>query len=128
MLRKLERSENLNEKNMFDYLIVGAGYAGCVLAERLATQLNKRVLIVEKRNHIAGNAYDYYNKDGILMHKYGPHWFHTNNKKVFKYLSQFTSWRFHAHRVRTYVDGMLLPIPINMDTVNRLYGMHLKSP
>lgn len=113
---------------MYDFLIVGAGFSGCVLAERIASQLNKKVLIVEKRNHIGGNAYDYYNEYGILVHKYGPHWFHTNDKKVFQYLSQFTEWIPHYHRVRTYVDGMLLPIPINMDTVNMLYGMNLQSP
>ena len=113
---------------MYDYLIVGAGFAGCVLAERIASQLDKKVLIVDRRNHIGGNAYDYYNEEGILIHKYGPHWFHTNDKKVFQYLSQFTEWRFHYHRVRASVDGMLLPIPINMDTVNKLYGMNLSSP
>ncbi len=80
---------------MYDYLIVGAGYSGSVFAERIASQLNKKVLIVDKRNHIAGNAYDFYNEDGILIHKYGPHLFHTNNKKVFDYLSQFTDWYFY---------------------------------
>ncbi|WP_158828338.1 UDP-galactopyranose mutase [Mucilaginibacter lacusdianchii] len=113
---------------MFDYLIVGAGYSGSVLAERIATQLNKKVLVVDRRSHIAGNAYDYYNEDGILVHKYGPHWFHTNDKNVFDYLSRFTEWRFHYHRVKSYVDGMLLPIPINHDTLNTLYGLKLTSP
>jgi UDP-galactopyranose mutase len=113
---------------MFDYLIVGCGYAGSVLAERIASQLNKKVLIVDRRNHIAGNAYDYYNEAGILIHKYGPHWFHTNDKKVFDYLSRFTGWRFHYHRIKTYVDGLLLPIPINHDTLNILYGLNLHSP
>lgn len=113
---------------MFDYLIVGAGYSGSVFAERLASQHNKKVLVVDRRNHIAGNAYDFYNEDGILVHKYGPHWFHTNDKKVFDYLSQFTEWRYHYHRVKTYVDGMLLPIPINHDTLNELYGLNLQSP
>lgn len=113
---------------MFDYLIVGAGYSGSVLAERIASQLNKKVLVVDKRNHIGGNAYDFYNEAGILVHKYGPHWFHTNDKKVFSYLSNFTEWTYHYHRVKTYVDGQLLPIPINMDTLNQLYGLDLKSP
>src|ERR1044071_5211771 len=98
---------------MFDYLIVGAGFAGSVLAERLASQLNKKVLVVEKRNHIGGNTYDYYNKDGILMHKYGPHIFHTNSKIVFDYLSQFTAWRPYEHKVLASVDGQLVPFPIN---------------
>lgn len=113
---------------MYDFLIVGAGFSGCVLAERIATQLDKKVLIVDRRDHIGGNAYDYYNEDGILIHKYGPHWFHTNDRTVFHYLSRFTEWRHHYHRVRAKVDGMLLPIPINMDTVNQLYGMNLQSP
>ncbi|MDX2190402.1 MAG: UDP-galactopyranose mutase [Bacteroidota bacterium] len=113
---------------MYEYLIVGAGFSGCVLAERIASQLNKKVLVVDKRMHIGGNAYDFYNQHGILIHKYGPHWFHTNDKKVFDYLSRFTEWNYHYHRVKTYVDGKLVPIPINMDTVNELYGMNLASP
>jgi len=113
---------------MFDYLIVGAGFSGSVLAERLASQKNKKILIVDKRNHIGGNAYDYYNEHGILIHKYGPHWFHTNDRKVFEYLSAFTAWRYHYHRVQSYVDGMLVPFPINRDTLNMLYGLDLSSP
>jgi UDP-galactopyranose mutase len=112
---------------MFDYLVVGAGFAGSVLAERLAAGGNKRVLICDKRNHIGGNAYDHYNEHGILVHKYGPHIFHTNSTEVFEYLSRFTEWRPYEHRVRANVDGMTLPIPINLDTINRLYGMNLTS-
>ncbi|HWJ91201.1 MAG TPA: UDP-galactopyranose mutase [Flavisolibacter sp.] len=112
---------------MFDYLIVGAGFAGSVLAERLATQANKKVLIIDKREHIAGNAYDYYNKDGILIHKYGPHIFHTNSKEVFEYLGQFTPWRPYEHKVLGSVDGQLVPIPINLNTINQLYGLNLNS-
>src|SRR5918992_5585775 len=112
---------------MFDYLIVGAGYAGSVLAERLATQAGKRILIIDKRNHIGGNAYDCYNEDGILIHQYGPHIFHTNSERVFSYLSQFTAWRPYEHRVLASVDGQLLPIPINRTTVNRLYGLDLST-
>lgn len=112
---------------MFDYLIVGAGFAGSVLAERLATQANKKVLIIDKRDHIAGNAYDYYNNDGILIHKYGPHIFHTNSKDVFEYLSQFTPWRQYEHKVLASVDGQLVPIPINLDTINKLYNLNLSS-
>lgn len=112
---------------MFDYLIVGAGFAGSVLAERLAHGSNKKVLICDKRPHIGGNAYDCYNDDGILIHKYGPHIFHTNSKDVFDYLSKFTQWREYQHRVLACVDGMLVPIPINLDTVNKLYGMNLNS-
>lgn len=112
---------------MFDYLIVGAGFAGSVLAERLANGSGKSVLICDKRPHIGGNAYDYYNDDGILIHKYGPHIFHTNSADVFEYLSQFTAWREYQHRVLACVDGMLVPIPINLDTINKLYGLNLNS-
>lgn len=112
---------------MFDYLIVGAGFAGSVLAERLATQANKKVLIIDKREHIGGNAYDYYNNDGILIHKYGPHIFHTNSKEVFEYLGQFTPWRPYEHKVLASVDGQLVPIPINLNTINELYGLNLCS-
>jgi UDP-galactopyranose mutase len=111
---------------MFDYLIVGAGFAGSVAAERLAS-VNKRVLIVDKRPHIGGNAYDEYDDHGLLIHKYGPHIFHTNSRDVFDYLSQFTAWRPYQHRVLASVDGQLLPIPINLDTVNRLYGLTLDA-
>ena len=111
----------------FDYLIVGAGYAGNVLAERLARGSGKHVLLVDRRPHIGGNAYDHYNNDGILVHKYGPHIFHTNSKDVFDYLSRFTLWRQYQHKVLASVDGQLVPIPINLDTVNRLYGMELSS-
>jgi UDP-galactopyranose mutase len=112
---------------MFDYLIVGAGFAGSVLAERLASQSDKKILIIDTRSHIGGNAYDHYNEDGILVHKYGPHIFHTNSRDVFEHLSQFTEWRPYEHRVRASVDGQLVPIPINLDTVNRLYGLNLTS-
>ena len=112
---------------MFDYLIVGAGFAGSVLAERLAAGSNKQVLICDKRPHIGGNAYDHYNEAGILVHKYGPHIFHTNSRDVFEYLSRFTEWRPYEHRVRASVDGQIVPIPINLDTVNTLYGLSLTS-
>ncbi|MDB9513681.1 UDP-galactopyranose mutase [Kamptonema animale CS-326] len=112
---------------MFDYLIVGAGFAGSVIAERLATQAGKKVLIIDTRNHIGGNAYDHYDDHGILVHKYGPHIFHTNSRDVFEYLSLFTEWRPYEHRVLASVDGQNLPIPINLDTVNRLYGLNLTS-
>ncbi|UYZ62932.1 UDP-galactopyranose mutase [Hymenobacter weizhouensis] len=112
---------------MFDYLIVGAGFAGSVLAERLATRSNKKVLVIDKRNHIGGNAYDHYNEDGILVHKYGPHIFHTNSREVFEYLSDFTEWRPYEHRVLASVDGQYVPMPINLDTINKLYGLSLNS-
>ena len=112
---------------VYDYLIVGAGFAGAVLAERLATGLGKRVLIVDKRSHIGGNAYDEVNADGLLVHPYGPHIFHTASQKVFDYLSQFTEWRPYEHRVLASVDGKMLPIPINLDTINRMYGLELDA-
>lgn len=112
---------------MFDWLIVGAGFAGSVLAERLASQRDERVLLIDRRPHIGGNAYDRYDDAGVLMHQYGPHIFHTNSEAVFEYLSQFTRWRPYEHRVLAEVDGMLVPIPINLDTVNHLYGLNLDS-
>jgi UDP-galactopyranose mutase len=127
-----ERTEQTNTTNEqqeskgFDYLIVGAGFAGSVLAERLASS-GQRVLIVDRRPHIGGNAYDCYDDAGVLIHPYGPHIFHTNSKDVFEYLSRFTEWRPYQHRVLASVDGQLLPIPINLDTVKRLYGLNLTS-
>ena len=112
---------------MFDYLVVGAGFAGSVLAERLAAGSGKRVLVVDKRSHIGGNAYDEYDENGILIHRYGPHIFHTNSRDVFEYLSRFTSWRQYQHRVRASIDGQLVPIPINLDTINQLYGTSFNS-
>ena len=111
----------------FDYLIVGAGFAGSVLAERLAAERGAKVLLVDKRPHVGGNAFDTYNDDGVLIHPYGPHIFHTNSRRVFEYLSRFTLWRPYEHRVRARVDGQLVPIPINLDTVNQLYGLNLNS-
>lgn len=110
----------------YDYLIVGAGFAGSVLAERLSSE-NKKVLLIDKRNHIGGNAYDFYNEDGILVHKYGPHIFHTNSKEIFDYLSKFTAWRNYQHSVLSNVDGQLFPIPINLNTINSMYGLNLNS-
>jgi len=103
---------------MYDFLIVGCGFAGAVLAERLAHE-GKKILIVDKRDHIAGNAFDFYNEEGILIHKYGPHIFHTNSEDVFKYLGQFTDWRPYEHRVLGSVDGLLVPVPINLNPTTR---------
>jgi UDP-galactopyranose mutase len=109
---------------MFDYLIVGAGFAGSVCAERLASR-GKKVLICDRRPHVGGNAYDCYDDAGVLIHKYGPHIFHTASRRVFDYLSRFTAWRPYEHQVLAQVDGVLVPFPINVDTVNRLYGLAL---
>jgi len=111
----------------FDYLIVGAGFAGSVLAERLAAGSGKRVLLVDRRPHIGGNAYDYYNDAGILVHRYGPHIFHTNSERIWSYLSNFTAWRPYEHRVLAHVDSKLVPIPINLTTINKLYDLNLSS-
>jgi UDP-galactopyranose mutase len=116
---------SLTRRAGFDCLIVGAGFAGSVLAERLAAGSGQRVLLIDRRPHIGGNAFDHYNDDGILVHRYGPHIFHTNAPHVAAYLSRFTRWRAYEHRVLAHVDGTLVPIPINLTTINRLYGLSL---
>src|SRR4051794_25368874 len=113
--------------NAYDVLVVGAGYAGSIMAERLATQRGLRSLVIDRRDHIAGNAYDYYDEHGVLVHKYGPHIFHTNAEKVVEYLSQFTAWRPYEHRVLAAVDGKKVPMPINRTTINELYGLDLST-
>jgi UDP-galactopyranose mutase len=111
----------------YDTLVVGAGYAGAIMAERLASQLGQQVLVIDRRDHIAGNAHDYYDEHGVLVHKYGPHIFHTSSQKVVDYLSDFTDWRPYEHRVLARVEDKLLPIPINRATLNDLYGLSLCS-
>jgi len=111
----------------YDYLIVGAGFAGSVLAERLASQHQARVLLIDRREHIGGNAYDELDEAGILYHKYGPHIFHTNSDQVVEYLSQFTEWRPYEHRVLAEVRDQQVPIPINRTTLNKLFALDLKS-
>lgn len=112
---------------MYDWLVVGAGFAGAVLAERLASQRDERVLVIDRRPHVAGNAFDHLDAAGVLVHRYGPHIFHTNSDAVFAHLSRFTEWRPYEHRVLGEVDGMRVPIPINLDTINTLYGLSLTS-
>jgi UDP-galactopyranose mutase len=111
----------------YDWLVVGAGFSGAVLAERLASQAGQRVLVIDRRDHIAGNAYDHLNRAGLLVHRYGPHIFHTNSEQIFSYLSQFTEWRPYEHRVLARVRGRLVPIPINRTTVNELFGADLRT-
>ncbi len=111
----------------FDYLIAGAGFAGSVLAERLARDAGKTVLLVDRRPHVGGNAYDEYNAEGLLIHRYGPHIFHTNSAEVFAYLSRFTKWRSYEHRVLASLDGKIVPFPINLTTINALYGLQLQE-
>ena len=122
LLRALEGS---GEK--YEYLVVGAGFAGSVLAERLASQHGARVLIIDRRNHVGGNAYDEEDEAGILYHKYGPHIFHTNSDAVVDYLSQFTQWRPYEHRVLANVRGQQVPIPINRTTLNMLFDANLET-
>ena len=110
-----------------EVLVVGAGFAGSVVAERLASA-GKRVLIIDKREHVGGNAYDEYDQYGVLIHRYGPHIFHTNARRIIEYLSEFTHWRFYEHRVRAIVDSTAYPIPINRTTINALYGLDLDGP
>ncbi len=109
----------------FDILVVGAGFAGSVMAERLASQCDQRVLVVDRRPHIAGNAYDEYDESGVLVHRYGPHLFHANAAHIVEYLSRFTDWWPYEHRVKASVDGKLVPLPINRTTLNELYGLDL---
>lgn len=111
----------------FKYVVVGAGLAGLTIAERIANVLDEKVLVIEKRNHIGGNVYDSYNEDGILIHNYGPHIFHTNDVEVFNYLSKFTQWNVFWHRVLSYVDGNLVPMPISVETINKLYNLNLST-
>jgi len=106
---------------MFDFIVIGAGFAGSVLAERIANRLNKKVLVIEKRNHIGGNCYDYRSETGIIVHKYGPHLFHTDKKEVLDYLSNFTEWTVYQHKVLAFVDGRKVPIPFNFDSIEMLF-------
>jgi UDP-galactopyranose mutase len=111
----------------YDTLVVGAGYAGSILAEQLTTRCGQNVLVIDRRDHIAGNAFDYYDEHGVLVHEYGPHIFHTNSEKVVEYLSRFTDWRPYEHRVLANVDSVNVPIPINRTTINVLYGLDLTT-
>jgi UDP-galactopyranose mutase len=106
----------------FDFLIVGAGFAGSVLAERIASQLGKTCLIVERRNHIGGNAYDRYDGAGVLLHNYGPHYFRTNSQRIIDYLSQFTEWREVEYKILSWTDGRFWQFPINLNTFEQLIG------
>jgi UDP-galactopyranose mutase len=117
----------MHTRKRYDYLIVGAGFAGSVLAERLATQHDAHVLVIDKRPHVGGNAYDHLDESGVLIHQYGPHIFHTNSDEIVSHLSQFTEWRPYEHRVLAQVRGQLVPIPINRTTLNSLFGLDLKT-
>lgn len=109
-----------------DFLIVGAGLAGSVLAERL-NSIGQKVILIDKRDHIGGNCYDYYDNSGVLVHKYGPHYFRTNFQDVKEYLSKFTRWRKHEYRIRASINGLLYPLPINRDTLNKFFKINLRT-
>ncbi|WP_375399022.1 UDP-galactopyranose mutase [uncultured Sphingomonas sp.] len=111
----------------YDIMVVGAGFAGAVMAERLAAGSGKKVLVVDRRPHVAGNAFDRLDAAGILFHQYGPHIFHTNSHDIVDYLSRFTEWRPYEHRVLAQVDGKLVPMPINRTTLNMVYGLDLDT-
>jgi UDP-galactopyranose mutase len=117
----------MSSLSKFDVIVIGAGISGAVLAERYANVLNKKVLIIEKREHIGGNCYDFYNQDGLLVPKYGPHFFHTSFEDVWEYVSRFTEWHPYEHRVLSCVDGRLVPIPVNIKTVNQLFNLNIQS-
>jgi len=116
----------MKDAYQMETLIVGAGFAGCIIARELANA-GQKILIIDQRSHIAGNAYDEFDSDGVLIHRYGPHIFHTNSERIFNYLSQFTEWRPYEHRVLGVVNGEAYPFPINRDTINRLYNLNLNE-
>jgi len=110
-----------------DWLIVGAGLSGVTFAERIASQRGEKVVIIDQRDHVGGNVYDEYNEHGILTHKYGPHIFHTNDQEVFEYLSQFTSWRPYQHKVLGLVEGQLIPLPFNLNSIDALFSRTMST-
>ncbi len=115
------------EKERCDYLIVGAGFSGAVLAQKLAEEKNRKVIVIDKRQHIGGNSYDYYNEHGVLVHKYGPHYFRTDDSEVWEFLSKFTEWRHYQYVIKVYTDAQLFDFPINLNTINQFYGKSFDS-
>lgn len=111
----------------FDIIIVGAGISGATLAQLYASVLEKKVLVIDKRDHIGGNCYDYYNEDGILVSKYGAHLFHTNDSEVWSYVNGFSEFTPYEHRVLAKVDGKLVPVPVNITTVNLLFDLNIQN-
>lgn len=119
--------KEINYKEKFDVLVVGAGLSGVVIAEQLANKANLHVLVIDKRNHIAGNCYDFIDENGILMNKYGAHLFHTNDQEVWEYIQNFSKWERWDHRVLGLIDGKFVNIPVNINTVNALCGTNIKN-
>jgi len=115
------------ESNPVEVLVVGAGFAGAVCARRMAEDYGRRVLVIDRRPHVAGNAHDARDEHGVLIHTYGPHIFHTNAEKVVEFLSRFTEWRPYEHRVWAEVDGQIIPLPINRTTVEKLHRVSLEN-
>jgi UDP-galactopyranose mutase len=111
----------------YDAIVVGAGFAGSIMAERLASQAGMDVLVIDRREHVAGNAFDEYNEHGVLVPRFGGHLFHTNAEKVVEYLSRFTGWRPYEHRVRAVINGRTLPLPLNRDTINGFFDISLET-
>ena len=124
---EFENKKNVVNKERYDILIVGAGLSGAVIAERFADHSNLKVLVIDKRNHIGGNCYDFIDENGILMNKYGAHLFHTNYDDVWEYIQKFTEWQRWDHKVLGYVEGKLINIPVNINTVNALCGTNIKD-
>jgi UDP-galactopyranose mutase len=111
----------------YDIIVIGAGISGAAIAERYAALLDKKVLVIEKRDHIGGNCYDYYNEHGILVSKYGPHLFHTNFEDVWEYVNKFSKWRPHEHRVLAKIGDALVPVPVNITTVNQIFNLNIST-
>ncbi|AWB67785.1 UDP-galactopyranose mutase [Saccharobesus litoralis] len=105
----------------YDVIVVGAGFSGAVMAERFASQQNKKVLVLDKREHVAGNCYDKVDTNGVVVHQYGPHLFHTRHEDVWQYLSQFTDWHPYEHKVLAKIDGQLAPVPFNLNSLHAFY-------
>lgn len=124
---KNENKKEAIDKEKYDILIVGAGLSGAVLAERFALHSNKKVLVIDKREHIGGNCFDFMDENGILINKYGAHLFHTNFKDVWEYIQKFSEWQRWDHRVLGSIEGKMINIPVNINTVNKLCGMNLKD-
>ena len=125
-MKRLKSIEDVRNQQ-YDVVVVGAGFAGSVMAERLAADGGMNVLVIDRRAHVAGNAFDEQDAQGIWIHRYGPHIFHTNSDDVVAYLSRFTTWRTYEHRVLAQVDGQQLPIPINRTTLNKLFSLDLQT-
>lgn len=112
---------------MYDSIVIGTGFAGSIIARELAERGGENVLVIEKRAHIAGNCYDYKEEHGILIHKYGPHIFHTNSDRVYEYLSRFTEWYEYNHEVAADVNRQLIPVPFNLNTLHMVYGEEMAN-